>query len=217
MTCRRALALSIAGLLMVGPGAALAANSQSTVFFIDLTVTKSLTARLNAAKIAAGQPSNFSGVNPAYQAQLQSLDSQTLYTTPLPLNFTFYADPIVGQRDEVRFALKLPYFLTAQSLQLLNDGRVFGSVDLVRALCPAAPDGQCSEFCTLKKTDPDCFRCGNGVCEPGESAATCPTDCATVLTAAPRPAPDFTPLLALAILGLAGVGVAGWQYWRRGR
>lgn len=187
------------------------------VFFIDLTVTKNLVVTPNLVRIAAGQPSIFAGTSPMYQAQVVSLDGAVLYTTAIPVDFTVYDSPTIHTTDQTRLALKLPYFLTAQSLQLLKDGIVFGSVDLARALCPTTPDGQCSGFCALKKIDPDCFRCGNGVCEPRESATICPTDCSTTVIPAPRPKPDFTLALALAILVLAGAGVAGWHYLRRGR
>lgn len=187
------------------------------VFFVDVTVTKDLAVTPNLVRIAAGEPSNFEGVNSTYQAQLVSLDGAILYTTAIPVDFRVYDSPTINTTSQVRLALKLPYFLTAQSIKLLKQGAVFGRIDLAPALCPTTSDSQCSEFCALKKIDPDCFRCGNGLCEPNESAAACPTDCSTVVIPAPRPKPDFTPLLALAILGLAGAGIAGWQYLRRGR
>ncbi len=211
------------GFLFLGGAVASHAQTQAQpmasgqVFFMDVTVTKSLVATPNLVSIAPGQPSVFAGINPAYQAQLVSLDGAVLSTTSIQVDFGVYDSPTINTTSQVRLALKLPYFLTAQFVKFLKDGTVFGSVDLTQALCPTTPDGQCSEFCALKKVDPDCFRCGNGVCEPGESATSCPTDCSTVLVAMPRPTPDFTPALALAILVLLAAGIAGWRYWRRSR
>lgn len=200
------------GLLSPAPAASAA---QSQVFLIDLTITKDLTVTSNLIRLVTGETSVFTGLSSTFQARIVSLDGAILYATPIPVDFRVFDDLAITATDYTRLVFKTPYFLTAQALELLRDGAIFGRVDLARALCPAALDGQCSQFCALKKIDPDCFRCGNGVCELSESATSCPTDCSTTLTASPRSAPDFTPLVALVILALAGAGVAGWQYWRR--
>lgn len=84
--------------------------------------------------------------------------------------------------------------------------------------CLSPPPGYCGDgICQEDENEITCPQdckqpippapvCGNGICEPGEDWRNCPQDCPP-----PTPPIDYTPLIALAIVGIAA-GVAFVMY-----
>lgn len=216
--------LSVCALVLglAAPTQAAAPTPPGKVFVINVTIHNNFTLDTTSAQVRAGMPTISASGDAAklYTARLVSLDNTTLARVHFPLNFTVADNPNEVTVPEVYEVLKLPFAITAKAVEFSRpDGTVFGITNLVTALCSPTSDGQCSEYCAFKAVDPDCFRCGNGVCEPSETVASCPVDCAVATAASAKTTPTHSsnnPLLyAFIMVVLVAAGLFAWQKIKR--
>lgn len=125
------------------------------VYFSDFEITK------------------FSDFPTQYSLQIISTENKILFEKYLP-NELFYS-------QQANIKITIPIFYTGSTINFFYNKQKIASGDLIANFCKSG-DRICYKYCALKALDSDCFFCGNGICETGETKTKCAQDCSGLKT-----------------------------------
>lgn len=178
------------------------------VLLVDLIVTKEHVVEVETIKIIEGEPT-LQMLEGDYSLALTTSDNQLLHQELLPISFEFHYDPSpeIISLDKVNIIKRLPLFLEAEHLLVYYQDEIIAKINLAQEVCQQRDkDEVCYEFCSDKGLDPDCFGCGNTVCDPSEDETSCPQDCARDIAASQeKPASSNLGLWLMAALAAIAV------------
>lgn len=209
MRCTRFL---IAGIALVGVLAAAPGWAAEQIFVVTGALAKDGHVSIEHVSIEQGAPSVATPLSAGdYSLAILSDFQHELYSTALPISLTLHGEPggQPFQLNSLPLRLRLPFFFSAKTLVFKHSETTLLTLDLPRAVCAAtAHDGVCLPYCLGRGLNPDCFQCGNGACDPGETVASCSRDCGiapavatTIKTPTPTTVPQTSNALAYVLAG----------------
>lgn len=176
-------------------------KSKEDLFFFQGEIYQNNSVKLTDFSLRKGFPDDFVDTERglkhpnAYEFRLVTKRGEVIFSGVGLVSFTIYVEPVnltaVNGSDIITLEknevfLKIPYYSSADLLQIFRKGKVVYSLNISHEIC--IKDAKCPDYCKGRK-DPDCEvpltttsiilnpLCGNGVCNKEESYRSCPKDC----------------------------------------
>lgn len=138
---------------------------------IDLNIKNQNSFKLDKVYFSDNELTKFSDFPTPYSLQIISLENKVIFEKYIFKDF--FTSP------NGKAQITIPTFYTGATIKLFYNKLVLITIDLINSFC-ISNDRVCYKYCALKAVDSDCFICGNGVCEKGESKIKCPVDCSVL-------------------------------------
>ncbi|MEM5853198.1 MAG: hypothetical protein QXG39_05745 [Candidatus Aenigmatarchaeota archaeon] len=163
----------------------LASAQTNKIIVLELLIFQNDTVILKSFIITDGVPDKFfpQEINPSYLLKIISFDGQVVFQENLRISFLAYptsfsenvSDTVINL-EKVNLYLKLPFFETAEKIQIYHDSKLIFDFKI--------PWCNNNGLCEIEKNENyiNCFNdchCGNSICDKfaGESFSNCPQDC----------------------------------------
>ncbi len=146
----RIAGLLIGLVLIIGLTGVASAEPENQLFVVEFDITPDYDVSDETARITEGANVRVPGSGQGdYDLVLRDVDGRTVYETETHIIFhiAFHGDHSDTEIDQLRFYARVPYHADAVTAELLKDGEVLASLDLVQHICDQPTTDIEQEYC----------------------------------------------------------------------